>query len=51
MRLPRVQFKVRTLLLLPVAVTMILVAIDPLTARPCFWRYGLFEFEDRKSVV
>ncbi len=55
MRLPRVRFKVRTLLLLPVAVTMILVAIDPLTARPCFWRYGLFEFDvvdarDRRPI-
>jgi hypothetical protein len=45
MRLPRVRFKVRTLLLLPAAVALVLAAIDPLTARPCYWRYGTFEFD------
>jgi hypothetical protein len=55
MRLPRARLKVRTLLLLPAAVALILVAIDPLTARPYYWRYGLFEFDvvdarDRRPV-
>jgi hypothetical protein len=55
MRLPRVRFKMRTLLLLPVAVAIVLVAIDPLTARPSYWRKGLFEFDvmdarDRRPI-
>jgi hypothetical protein len=44
-KLPRVRFKVRTLLLLPAAVALFLVAIDKLTAPPSYWRYGLFEFD------
>jgi hypothetical protein len=55
MRLPRARFKLRTLLLLPTAVALILVAIDPLTARPCYWRYADFEFDvvdarDRRPI-
>jgi hypothetical protein len=45
MRLPRVQFKVRTLLLLPSAVTLVLVAIDRLTAPPIYWMYGPYELD------
>jgi hypothetical protein len=55
MRLPRARFKLRTLLLLPAAVALVLEAIDPLTARPCYWRYGTFEFDvvdarDRRPI-
>jgi hypothetical protein len=55
MRLPRVRFRLRTLLILPAAVALILVAIDPFTARPCFWRNGSFEFDvvnarDRRAI-
>src|SRR5262245_47085874 len=55
MRLPRARFKVRTLLLLPAAVALILVAIDRLTARPSYWRLGHVEFDvvdahDRRPV-
>jgi hypothetical protein len=55
MSLPRVRFKLRILLMLPAAVALILVAIDPFTARPCYWRYGIFEFDvvnarDRRPI-
>jgi hypothetical protein len=55
MRRPRARFKLRTLLLLPAAVALVLVAIDPLTARPCYWRHGTFEFDvvdarDRRPI-
>jgi len=51
----RWKFRLRTLLLLPVAVTLLLVAIDPFTARPCYWRLAVYEFDvvdarDRRSV-
>ena len=45
MRLPRVRLRLWTLLLLPAAVALLLVAIDPLTERPSFWRIALFEFD------
>jgi hypothetical protein len=52
---PRVRFKVWTLLLLPAAVALALVAIDPLTARPRYWRYASFAFDvvdanDRRPI-
>jgi hypothetical protein len=40
MRLPRVRFTVRTLLMLPPAVVLLLIAADQMTARPSYWRYG-----------
>ena len=45
MRLPRVRISVRTLLALPAAVALLLVAIDRLTAPPDSWRDGIFEFD------
>lgn len=45
MGLPRVRFKMRTLLMLPAAVALVLLAIDPLTARPCYWRLSVVEFD------
>jgi hypothetical protein len=45
LRFPRVRLTVRTLLALPAAIALLLVAIDPLTAGPDSWRYGSFEFD------
>ena len=46
MRRLRVRFTVRTLLLLPPAVVLLLIAVDRLTAPPSEWRYGTtFEFD------
>lgn len=45
MRLPSVQFRVRTLLLLPIAVTLLLVAIDRLTAPSIYWMIGSYELD------
>jgi hypothetical protein len=46
MKPPHVRFTVRTLLLLPPAVVLLLIAADPLTAGPSYWRYGgTFEFD------
>jgi len=55
MRQPRAQFRLRTLLLLPAAIAPALMAIDPLTARPCYWRCATFEFDvvdarDRRPI-
>jgi hypothetical protein len=55
MWLPRIRFRLRTMLMLPAAVALVLVAIDPFTARPSFWRIGVFEFDvvdarDRHSI-
>jgi hypothetical protein len=46
MRLPRVRLKVRSLLLLPLVVAMLMIAADRLTAKRPDWVYGAaFEFD------
>jgi hypothetical protein len=46
MKLPRVRFTMRTLLMLPPAVALLLIAVDPLTAGPSYRRYGgTYEFD------
>jgi hypothetical protein len=46
MMIPRVQFTLRTFLLLPPAVVLLLIAADRMTARPSYWRYGgTYEFD------
>jgi hypothetical protein len=45
MRLPRVRFSVRTVLLLPAAATLVLVAIDRLTAPSIYWSLGAYELD------
>jgi hypothetical protein len=49
------RFKLRTLLLLPATVALVLMAIDPFTARPCYWRLAVVEFDvvdarDRRPI-
>jgi hypothetical protein len=39
------KLRLRTLRLLPAAVTLLLVAVDPLTSRPCYWRVAVCEFD------
>jgi hypothetical protein len=56
MRLPRVRFTVRALLLLPIAATLVLAAIDRLTAPSIYWFIGAYELDvvdarDRHPVV
>ncbi len=38
-------FRLRTLMLLPVGVTLLLYAVDPLTAHPSHWRVAVCEFD------
>src|SRR4051794_39462714 len=45
MRLPRVRFRLRTLLLLPVAVALLAVGVDRLTAPKVFWMHGPYELD------
>jgi hypothetical protein len=45
MRLPHARFTVRTLLLLPIAVSLLAVAIDRLTAPPVYWMMGPYELD------
>src|SRR4051812_28112241 len=45
MRPPRVQFKVWTLLLLPIVVALLVVGIDRLTAPSIYWMIGPYEFD------
>lgn len=46
MKIRRVRFTMRTLLLLPPAVVLLLFAVDRLTAEPSYWCYGAtYEFD------